>query len=469
MKEKIHIFYTNDLHSYFDHWPQVVTYLQEKRQQCERKNETCWTVDIGDHIDRVHPITEASMGKANVELLNEAQYDVITIGNNEGITLSHEHLFNLYQDAKFDVVCSNLNSMRENQPRWLNRYKILTSDSGVRVGFIGLTAPFNPYYNLLDWHVDEPINTIERQLTFLKGKVDVIVLLSHLGIYEDEVIAEQFPEIDVIIGGHTHHLLRTGEIVHNSLITAAGKHCSYVGEVTLTWDHLTMKLTNKEAHTTNITHLYPDIATRERLKELEEEAAVILDKEIIYVNEPIQVNWFKETKIMKLLTKKLRERTHADCAMLNAGLLVEHFPAGHITYRDVHRICPHPINPCVVTLTGHELQEVVRVSLTDTFMNFQLKGFGFRGKVLGRMVFDNLEVITGFHENGQEYVKEILFENEPLEMKREYKIVTADTFTFGRLLPEVAKSEEKKLFLPEFIREILVETLLDYQTSDSFN
>ena len=181
------------------------------------------------------------------------------------------------------------------------------------------------------------------------------------------------------------------------------------------------------------------------------------------------MNWFKETKIMKLLTKKLRERTHADCAMLNSGLLVEHFPAGHITYRDVHRICPHPINPCVVTLTGHELQEVVRVSLTDTFMNFQLKGFGFRGKVLGRMVFDNLEVITGFHENGQEYVKEILFENEPLEMKREYKIVTADTFTFGRLLPEVAKSEEKKLFLPEFIREILVETLLDYQTSDSFN
>ncbi len=152
--------------------------------------------------------------------------------------------------------------------------------------------------------------------------------------------------------------------------------------------------------------------------------------------------------------------------MLNAGILMDHFPTGNITYRDVHRICPHPINPCVVTLTGDELQEVVRVSLTENFMNFQLKGFGFRGKVIGRMVFDNLEVRTAYHENGQEYVREILFKDEPLEANREYTVVTADTFTFGRLLPEVAKSEQKKLFLPEFIREILVDTLLEYQEDD---
>ena len=463
MKEKIHILYTNDLHSYFDHWPQVVTYLSEKRQQFMRKDETFWTVDIGDHMDRVHPITEASMGKANVELLNEANYDVVTIGNNEGITLSHEHLFHLYQDAQFHVVCSNLNCLRDEQPRWLKQHKILTTNSGLKVGFIGLTAPFNPYYHLLDWHIDDPMETIEKQLMLLKGKVHIIVLLSHLGIYEDEAIALKFPEIDVIIGGHTHHLLKTGEIIHHSLLTAAGKHGAYVGEVTLTWDHEAKKLIKKEAYATNITHLYPNVKAKERLSELEEAAALILDKEIIHVKEPIKVDWYEETKIMKLLTRKLRERTKTDIAMLNAGLLVEDFPKGQITYRDVHRICPHPINPCVVTLTGDELKEVVRVSLTETFMNFQLKGFGFRGKVLGRMVFDNLEVMTDFYHNGQEYVKEIRFENKPLEMKRTYTIVTADTFTFGRLLPEVAKSEKKELFLPEFIREILVETLLEYK------
>ena len=243
----------------------------------------------------------------------------------------------------------------------------------------------------------------------------------------------------------------------------AGKHCAYVGEVSLTWDHRQKKLIKKQAHATNITHLYPDFSARERLYELEEAAELILDKKIIEVKEPIEADPYRETKIMKLLSKKLRDLTGAEIAMLNAGLLIESFPAGNITYRDVHRICPHPINPCVVTLTGDELKEVVRASLTKAFMELELKGFGFRGKVLGRMVFDNLTVETEFYENGQEYVKKITFEGKPLQSKQTYKIATADTFTFGRLLPEVAKSEYKQLYLPQFIRELLVETLLDYK------
>src|SRR5690625_3210269 len=260
MKENIHIFYTNDLHSYFDHWPQVVAFLKRRRQDVKKRHETSWTVDIGDHMDRVHPITEASMGRANVALLNDAQYDMVTIGNNEGITLSHENLSHLYHEASFDVVCSNLNSRRDEHPRWLKRSKIMTSRHGVRVGFIGLTVPFNPYYHLLDWHVERSEETIARELTLLKGKTDVIVLLSHLGLDEDKAIAQAFPEIDVIIGGHTHHLLRTGEVVNESLLTAAGKFCTYVGEVTLTWDHEQQRLIHKLAHTTNVHHLYPDIS-----------------------------------------------------------------------------------------------------------------------------------------------------------------------------------------------------------------
>ncbi len=127
-------------------------------------------------------------------------------------------------------------------PRWLTTLENINIKVGVRVGFIGLTAPFNPYYNLLNWNIEFPLETIKKQLKQLNSKVDILVLLSHLGIYEDEAIANEFPEIDVIIGGHTHHLLRTGERVNNSLLTAAGKHCAYVGEVMLTWDHRTKQI-----------------------------------------------------------------------------------------------------------------------------------------------------------------------------------------------------------------------------------
>ncbi|MEI3605492.1 bifunctional UDP-sugar hydrolase/5'-nucleotidase [Pseudogracilibacillus sp. SE30717A] len=462
MKEHIHFYYTNDLHSYFEHWPQVVTFLKKKRQESSERQESSWTIDIGDHLDRVHPITEATMGKANVKLLNDASYDLVTVGNNEGITLAHEDFYHLYDEANFDVICSNLQCILSENPSWLHTSKIVESRHGVKIGFIGLTAPFNPYYHLLGWHVDLAHEAIERELIKLKGKTDIILLLSHLGINEDQEIARKYNDIDVIIGGHTHHLLRTGEVVDNTLLTAGGKHCAYVGEVRLTWDHTANKLINKEAYTTNITHLPKDAKTEREIETMNEKVDKILGKKIIRIEEPIQVDWLSETPIIKRLTEKLVEWTNADCGMLNAGLLLDDFAAGDVTYKDVHRICPHPINPCVVYLTGDELLEVIRASLTDQFINFQLKGFGFRGVIIGRMVFAKLDVKTAFHANGQEFVKEVYFNDAPLQPDKKYKLVTADIFTFGRLLPEIAKSEKKDLFLPEFLRDLLVETLKDY-------
>ncbi|MFP3472365.1 hypothetical protein R0J90_20130, partial [Micrococcus sp. SIMBA_144] len=64
--------------------------------------ESVYVFDIGDHVDRWHPLSEATLGLGNVELLNEAGYDAVTIGNNEGITLDYDDLNNLYKEAEFD-------------------------------------------------------------------------------------------------------------------------------------------------------------------------------------------------------------------------------------------------------------------------------------------------------------------------------------------------------------------------------
>ncbi|MGM8211981.1 bifunctional metallophosphatase/5'-nucleotidase [Virgibacillus sp. W0430] len=459
MQEKMFIYFTNDLHSYFNNWSRVAAYLKEKKAFHKAENTSHWLADVGDHIDRVHPIAEAFMGKANVQLMNELKYDIATIGNNEGITLAHNDLFHLYDEAQFQIICSNLQSLTSYEPNWLQSDTILTSIGGVTIGVIGLTAPFNAYYNLLDWHVEAPFSTLKKIMNRAKENADVIVLLSHLGINEDREIARRFPDIDVIIGGHTHHLLRTEEQVNNTIITAAGKHCSFIGEVVLTWDHLQKKLIKKEAYTTDITHLAKDLPTEQLLLDLGEQADEQLAHPVIHIKNPIEVNWFQPTLIMQQLTNTLKQWTGAHIAMLNAGLLLDFLPAGTVTYKDIHRICPHPINPCVVKLTGSEILEVIRASLTKEFMELKLKGFGFRGEVLGRMVFSGVQVTTDFHENGQEFVKEVTFQGHSLRPDKAYTVATADTFTFGRLLPEIAKSKVKKFFLPEFIRDLLLETL----------
>src|SRR5690625_3829974 len=163
MIEKIYFNYTNDLHSYFEHWSRVATFIKDKQESRQLKNESFFLFDIGDHIDRVHPVTEATMGKANIELLNDLDYDVVTIGNNEGITLSHHQLYHLYDDASFAVVCSNLQSIHQQKPSWLQSTQILYTNEGVSIGVLGLTAPFNPYYHLLNWHVEAPFDTLQQE------------------------------------------------------------------------------------------------------------------------------------------------------------------------------------------------------------------------------------------------------------------------------------------------------------------
>ncbi|MFB4475403.1 bifunctional UDP-sugar hydrolase/5'-nucleotidase [Virgibacillus sp. SK37] len=460
MKEKLYFYYTNDLHSNFEQWPRVAAFIKESIAARNVRDNDYWLFDIGDHMDRVHPISEATKGKANIQLMNDLRYDVVTFGNNEGITLAHDDLYHLYDDAEFDVVCTNLHSSDNQNPLWLNRRVKLTSASGVKIGILGLTAPFNDYYHLLGWHISSVFDELDKYVHQLSQETDIIVLLSHLGLSEDQEIARRYKDIDVIIGGHTHHLLRTGEKINNTIITAAGKHCSFVGEVILTWDHNLKKLINQEAYATDISDYEKDIETEHKIMSLQEDAEQRLNYPIVYTNHPIEVGWFKNTKVMRELTNTLREFTKADIAMLNSGLLLDSLPVGKIAYKDIHRICPHPINPVTVELTGSEILEVIRVSLTKEFTEFQLKGFGFRGKVLGKMVFSGIEVISNFHANGEEYVKTVLLpDGSELDANQTYKLGTADVFTFGRLLPEIAKSDTKHFFVPEFLRDLLVTTL----------
>lgn len=329
----------------------------------------------------------------------------------------------------------------------------------MKIGVIGLTAPFNSFYELLDWHVSSPYKTLEKHIHQLKQTADVVVLLSHLGITEDQEIARRFDDIDIIIGGHTHHLLRTGELINDTLITAAGKQCAFVGEVILTWDHSTHSLVKKEAYAKDITHLAKDLQTEQSLTEFTVKADELLEQTVIHLENTIDVKWFRHTKIMQKLTDTLKEWTSADVAMLNAGVLLDQLLAGDVTHKDIHRICPHPINPCVVKLKGDELLEVARAAHTKEFTELKLTGFGFRGEVLGKMIFSGMKVDTFFLDDGNEVVEQVLFNGEPLYQDKTYTVATADAFTFGRLLPEVAKSETKKYFLPEFLRDLLTYTL----------
>ncbi len=82
---EVKIYHTNDIHSALHNYMKFTSFIKNKRRQFR---DNMFYVDIGDHVDRSHPYTEATLGKGNIELLNNATCDVATLGNNEGITLT---------------------------------------------------------------------------------------------------------------------------------------------------------------------------------------------------------------------------------------------------------------------------------------------------------------------------------------------------------------------------------------------
>jgi 5'-nucleotidase len=440
----IHIYHTNDLHSHFEHWPRIRQFLAERKKWHEEAGEECFLFDIGDHADRFHPLTEATMGNANIELLNKAGYHAVTIGNNEGITFPYEDLDHLYDHRQFEVLLANLYKSDGSRPIWAKENKIYETKKGIKMAVTGLTANYAHLYHLLGWKTKDPMEELKQQLSRLKGKANIMVLLSHLGIHDDEQIGHEFPEIDVVIGGHTHHILHEGKMVDNTLLTCAGKYGMFVGHVTLTVDSATGDLLEKKAWLYDTNDL-PSVAHEEaEVERLYKSGKDILSASVVTADYD-----HTQEQLAQLLCEATREWCKADCAFINEGLILENLPFGKVTKFDLLKTCPHPINPSVVELTGAELREVLVQTMDEKWKDMQIFGLGFRGKTMGKMLFSGIDV-----RRDQDYLR-FFVQGQLIDSENTYQVAIPDMFTFGRFFPSIFRAKNKHYFLPEFMRHLL--------------
>ncbi|WP_449537449.1 bifunctional metallophosphatase/5'-nucleotidase [Ferdinandcohnia sp. Marseille-Q9671] len=460
MIETLHIYHTNDLHSHFDRWSKITKYINQMRLLHQMRNEEMLLIDIGDHMDRFHPISEATYGKVNVKLLNQLQYDYATIGNNEGITMGYEHLNTLYGEADFKVILANLFDKNGKIPTWAVPYDIYELPSGFKIGVIGLTVHYMALYRLLGWNIRDPFIVLRETLNELEDKTDMILLLSHLGINEDEQIAREFPEINVLLGGHTHHLLEKGKRVNNTLLCCAQKYGNYIGHVELKIDPIRKTLLDSEANVIPTKTLPECEETNKVLSQYLKESTKTLQDDIISkINEDLTIDWFGESSFSTLLAKVLREWCDGEISMVNAGLLLDSLPKGNVTRGDLHRVCPHPINPCKVWIKGDQLKEIILQANTEEMENLKIKGLGFRGKIMGKMIYDGVQLETSRLSDGLDHLVEIKINGEELNPDRSYSLATIDMFTFGMLFPVIRDAKDKKYYMPELLRDLLAEKI----------
>lgn len=438
------IIHTNDLHSELDRWSAVSALIKEKRSQAEGKGHDVLLFDLGDHSDRFHPLTEGLAGKGNTELLNEAGYHAVTIGNNEGMTFAKSDLDNLYHDAEFDVLLANLFDADNQRPSWSLPWKLFQLADGKTAAVIGVTIPFYVFYKELGWTIKEPFEVIAELLPEIEAAADVIICLSHLGLREDEKMTELFPQFDLILGAHTHQVLEGGRKINNTWIHQCGRSGSHLGEVSIDMESMTVSDIQTHVIDTKIR----DAKTENLLNDIEARALPFMKEEIAYLPEEMNVSWYESSALVIQAAEALREWCDADVAMFNAGLLLRGLPAGTISKKHLHELCPHPINPAKVSITGEELIRLINQSNQDQMVHYPLRGYGFRGKVLGICIFTAEDWQVRSREDIHSVGKNIVHDQL-------YTLALPDLYTFSHLYPQVTELPGKGYYMPEFLRDVL--------------
>ncbi|SHF16845.1 2',3'-cyclic-nucleotide 2'-phosphodiesterase/5'-or 3'-nucleotidase, 5'-nucleotidase family [Seinonella peptonophila] len=450
---RFHLLHTNDLHSHFERVASLYSKITEFRNQWSEQGDPYLLVDAGDHMDRARFETEGTDGQINRLLLEQFAYDAITLGNNELLTFDKDQLNNLYQAAPFTILGSNLiDTQRQEQPSWCRRWEIFKRQQ-VTIGCLGVTVPFDDYYEQMGWRLDSPLETVAHEVSLLRSKVDLIIVLSHLGLAFDRQLAMEVKGIDIIVGGHTHHLLPKGEQCGDTLIVAAGKFGQFLGQVTIELDDQ-MKVQSSSAKCIEVEHDLVEPTIHKMLTHATTNAEQQLSETVVNLCEPLLIDWYQESTFANLLADSLADWTGAGLALVNNGQLLESLPQGDVTRQDLHRVCPHPINPVLLTLKGQVIRQTIEQSLYPEFQQQEIRGYGFRGEKLGRIA------VSGFvvHLDGQ-FVTRIEADGQCLVDDQEYLVATIDMFTFGVGYVDLAVGKVEKIFMPEVLRDLLYDHL----------
>ncbi|WP_252315286.1 5'-nucleotidase C-terminal domain-containing protein [Sinobaca sp. H24] len=155
------------------------------------------------------------------------------------------------------------------------------------------------------------------------------------------------------------------------------------------------------------------------------------------------VSWTEPSPFADLLAEGLRDWCQTDLALINSGLLLESLDPGSVTKEDIHRLCPHPINPAVIEVSGAVLKESIHAAYTQKMIHLPLKGLGFRGIKLGVLAFSGITVEMS-EAREESHVKKIKIQGIDIENKKMYRLAAPDMFTFGPLYPGLSQTKQKK-------------------------
>ncbi len=428
ISDTITVIHTNDTHgrilSDVDNgvfgWEKIATIVEQAR----RENPYTLVLDAGDTW---HGTNEAlfSQGAAVVEAMNTVGVDVMAPGNHD-FNYGQDQMLALSKAAAFELVSANVYKGEVADNRLFTPW-VIREFGDLKVGIIGLTTPetttaAHPKY-VGDLTFADPVLTAQTCVGELRSQVDVLIALTHLGVDADRELAEQVPDLDLIIGGHSHTELLEAEKVNGVFIAQTGEWSKNVGrEQVIVYQGRVVDVVSMAIPFSEDVPVSP--RTGKLAAEIEKQVEAELSAIIAYAPQALDGERAsvrtKETDLGNLVADVMRQATGADIAVTNGGGIRASIASGDVSVADIVTVLPFDNTLYTVQLTGAQIKAVlehsVRLYPEQNGGFLQVSGLTFK--------FDPSQAAG-------ERVVEVLVNGEQLDLDATYLVATNDFLASG--------------------------------------
>ena len=365
---KTDIFYINDVHGQIPMMERLVTAAERFDEAARTKGSDTLKVSAGDIMLGENP----QALKTSAEFLKRAGIDLATMGNHE-------------MDGGFDAFKRNIKDTETlflgtnmNFPSGSDDRIVLSSIreiNGNRYGFLGIqpseiTERLKDPTRMAGVTIDDINQTIlelQEHINELKKQgVDKIILLSHAGNAADKLIAANTEGLDVIIGGHSHDLIK-GVTEGNNLvsskngepvvITQAGHDGENFGVLSLEFDKDGIIKTAQnsvydtrefESHSDMRDFVYEQFGRPEIIGKIER------------ISDGFRNTLVEENPYADFMLDSVRKELGTDIALLNTACLRGTLNTGELTDKDISGLVPFKNKLVKVYLSEKELVDALK-------------------------------------------------------------------------------------------------------------
>jgi 2',3'-cyclic-nucleotide 2'-phosphodiesterase (5'-nucleotidase family) len=386
-----------------------------------------------DDGDTVHGTTFATLvnGESIVKVINKLRYDAMAPGNHE-FNYGWKHLVELSKEIQFPVLSANI---KQTDGTRLFKPYIIKEVDGVKIGIIGLTTPETAYKtnpkNVEGIQFTDPSVEAKAAVDEIRSKVDVVVVLGHLGQDASSKdtslkVVKEVPGIDIFIDGHSHTVLAKGMVGDNgTLIASAGEYTKYLGVVDLWVDG--GKVIQKQAKlidAAQATDVQPNADIAALIASIQKEQEPILKEVVAQTSVNLEGAREKvragETNLGDLLTDAMRDITGADVALTNGGGIRASIKTGTVTKGDIITVLPFGNQIVTLKVKGSDIQAALEngtASYPELSGGFpQVSGISFK-------------IDTSASKGSR--VHSILIGGKPLDPDATYTLATNDFTAVG--------------------------------------